>query len=148
MQRLFPEITERAPMLFSDIATAIEQGEVDAGVLIHEGRFLYAQRGLELVADLGLEWEKRSSLPLPLGGIMMHKELHRETHTTFQTLLRESIEFAFKNPLISRHFIKDHAQEMADDVIEQHIALFVNDYSLSLGEDGRAAIEILSGSRG
>ncbi len=141
--RLFPEIEERVPMLFSDIAEAVERGEFDGGVLIHEGRFVYHRRNLELVADLGLEWEARVGLPLPLGSIIASKALGEETRARFERLLRRSIEYAFANPLASREFIKEHAQELEDDVIDKHIALFVNDYSLTLGDEGRRAVEAL-----
>lgn len=141
--RLFPEIEERVPMLFSEIAEAVERGEFDGGVLIHEGRFVYQRSNLELVADLGLEWEARMSLPLPLGSIIASKALDEETRARFERLLRRSIEHAFANPLASRAFIKEHAQELEDEVIDKHIALFVNDYSLTLGDDGRRAVEAL-----
>ena len=132
-------------MLFSDIAAAVERGEFDAGVLIHEGRFVYHRRNLELVADLGLEWEARTGLPLPLGGIVVRRELSEEVFARFERVLHRSIEYAFEHPDASRDFIKQHAQELEDEVIEQHIALFVNQYSLSLGELGRAAIRFLTG---
>lgn len=145
VSRLFPEITEREPLLFSEIAAAVERGEYDAGVLIHEGRFVYERRNLELVADLGLEWERRTSLPLPLGGIVMRRSLGENTIGRFERLLRRSIEYAFAHPEVSRPFVKEHAQELEDDVIDKHIALFVNDFSLSLGEQGRAAMKALTG---
>ena len=143
--RLFPEIECREPMLFSKIAEAVERGDADAGVLIHEGRFVYERRNLELVADLGIEWERQTDLPLPLGGIVIKQELGDDVRHKVERVLRRSIEYAFANPLISREFIKAHAQEMEDDVIEKHIALFVNDFSLSLGEQGRRAITLLTG---
>ena len=143
--RLFPEIEERTPMLFSEIAAAIERGDFDGGVLIHEGRFVYERRNLELVADLGLEWEARTKLPLPLGGIVVRRDLPQEVQQKVERVLRRSIEYAFANPMISRKFVKQHAQELEDDVIDKHIALFVNEYSLSLGEEGRSAITALTG---
>lgn len=146
VERLFPEIGERVPMLFSDIAAAVERGEFDAGVLIHEGRFVYSRRGLELVADLGIEWERRTGLPLPLGGIVVRRSLPDEVFRRFERVLRRSIEYAFANPSESRDYIKSHAQELEDEVIDKHIALFVNEYSLSLGPEGRAAIETLTGT--
>lgn len=132
-------------MLFSSIAEAVETAAegIQAGVLIHEGRFLYAERDLELVADLGLLWEERKSLPLPLGAIAIRRDIDPETQQLFQSLLRESIEYAFAHPTESRHFIKAHAQEMDDKVIDSHIALFVNQYSVDLGDEGRNAIEEL-----
>lgn len=143
--RLFPEIEQRTPMLFSEIAAAVERGEFDGGVLIHEGRFVYERRNLELVADLGLEWEARTSLPLPLGGIVVRRDLPCEVQQKVERVLRRSIEYAFSNPMTSREFVKQHAQELEDDVIDKHIALFVNDFSLSLGEEGRVAMRTLTG---
>ncbi|MBQ6987764.1 MAG: 1,4-dihydroxy-6-naphthoate synthase [Alistipes sp.] len=143
--RLFPQIEYREPMLFSKIAEAVERGDADGGVLIHEGRFVYERRNLELVADLGVEWERQTDLPLPLGGIVIKRELGDEMRSRVERVLRRSIEYAFDNPSLSRDYIKAHAQEMEDDVIEKHIALFVNDFSLSLGEQGRRAITFLTG---
>ncbi len=144
MERLYPEITDRRAMLFSTIAEAVERGEVDGGVLIHEGRFLYHQRNLSLVADLGTRWEEQTQLPLPLGAIAMRRDVDIEIRNCFERVLRRSIEYAFAHPEHSRQFIKEHAQEMDDRVIEQHIALFVNDFSIEIGESGRAAIERLT----
>ena len=142
--KLFPAIEEREPRLFSEIAASVEGGEFDGGVLIHEGRFVYQRRNLELVADLGVEWERQTALPLPLGGIVIRKELE-PYRTQVERILRRSIEYAFANPMASRQFVKAHAQELEDSVIDQHIALFVNDFSLSLGEEGRRAITTLTG---
>ena len=137
MMRLFPRITERTPLLFSQIAAAVERGDFDAGVLIHEGRFVYRQRQLELVADLGQLWERTTALPLPLGGIAAKRSLPEAVRRQVETLIRQSIEYAFAHPEASRAYIKEHAQELDDAVIDAHIALFVNDYSLSLGDEGR-----------
>lgn len=142
--RLFPDIEERVPMLFSKIAEAVEGGEFDAGVLIHEGRFVYERRNLELVADLGLEWERQMELPLPLGSIIIDRSLGEEVARDVERLIRRSIEYAFSNPALSRDFIKSHAQELEDDVIDKHISLFVNDFSLTLGDEGRRAVEELT----
>lgn len=142
---LFPLIEERTPLLFSEIAEAVERGDYDGGVLIHEGRFVYGRRNLELVADLGVEWERLTDLPLPLGGIVVRRELGAELKERMERVLRRSIEYAFKNPMASRDYVKAHARELEDDVIDKHIALFVNDFSLSLGEQGRKAISYLTG---
>jgi 1,4-dihydroxy-6-naphthoate synthase len=131
-------------MLFSKIAEAVEAGEFDAGVLIHEGRFVYERRNLELVADLGLEWEQRVGLPLPLGSIIIDRSLGEQVASDVERLIRRSIEYAFANPTVSRDFIKSHAQELEDDVIDKHISLFVNDFSLTLGDEGRRAVEELT----
>ena len=141
--RLFPDIEYRTPMLFSDIAEAVERGDYDGGVLIHEGRFVYHRRHLELVADLGLEWEQRMALPLPLGSIVAARDMNIAKE--FEELLRRSIKYAFDHPEVSREYVKMHAQELDDSVIDSHIALFVNDFSLSLGDEGRRAVRALCG---
>lgn len=143
LMRYFPEVEEVKQMLFSDIAAAVERGDVDAGVLIHEGRFVYERRNLELVADLGKLWESETNLPLPLGAIIVKRDIDENTISLFDKTLAKSIRFAFENPILSRDFVKEHARELEDDVIEKHISLFVNDYTLSLGEEGRRAVERL-----
>lgn len=145
--RLFPKIERRTPRLFSEIAEAVEAGEYDAGVLIHEGRFVYERRNLELVADLGLEWERRMGLPLPLGSIVVARDLGEDVASRVDRVLRRSIEYAFAHPELSRAYIKEHARELEDEVIDKHIALFVNDFSLSLGSEGRRAVEELTRGR-
>lgn len=145
IERLFPEIEHRTPRLFLEIADAVAAGEYDGGVLIHEGRFVYQRYNLELVADLGLEWERRTSLPLPLGSIVARRDLDKEEVERVERVLRRSIEYAFANPMASRDYVKQHAQELEDRVIDSHIALFVNDFSLSLGDEGRRAVEMLTG---
>ncbi len=146
LNRLFPQFTKKVPMLFSDIAAAVARGDVDAGVLIHEGRFTYAEHGLELVADLGAEWEASTGgLPLPLGAIVASKKLPLEIIATVEAVLRDSIEYAFAHPDVSRGFVKAHARELDDRVIDNHIALFVNRRSLSLDDEAKRAIELLTG---
>ena len=144
LMRYFPEV-EVAPMLFSTIAEAVERGETDAGVLIHEGRFVYHRRNLELVADLGKLWEAESGLPLPLGAIVMRRRVAATICKQFEALLADSVRFAFENPQISRQFVKQHAQELEDAVIESHIALFVNEYTVTHGKEGREAVKRLLG---
>ena len=144
VMRLFPQIEEREPMLFSRIAEAVERGDYDAGVLIHEGRFVYQRRNLELVADLGLEWEARKALPLPLGSIVARRSLGEECVALVEEVLRESVAYAFAHPEVSREYIKSYAQELEDSVIDSHIALFVNYFSLSLGDEGRRAVRELT----
>lgn len=147
VERLFPQIEQREPRLFSEIAEAVERGEYDGGVLIHEGRFVYHERNLSLVADLGVEWEQRTGLPLPLGAIVAARDIDEEDVRAFEALLRRSIEYAFAHPSVSREFIRSHAQELDDDVIDKHIALFVNNYSLALGSEGREAVRMLCGMK-
>lgn len=144
LMRYFPEV-EVVPMLFSTIAEAVERGVTDAGVLIHEGRFVYHRRNLELVADLGKLWEAESGLPLPLGTIVMRRSVAATICKQFEALLADSVRFAFENPQISRQFVKQHAQELEDAVIESHIALFVNEYTVTLGKEGREAVKRLLG---
>ena len=143
--RLFEEIENRTPMLFSEISDAVARGEYDAGVLIHEGRFVYERYDLELVADLGIEWERRTALPLPLGSIVASRGVEDDVVERVERVLRRSIEYAFANPMASRDYVKQHAQELEDRVIDSHIALFVNNFSLSLGEEGRRAVAALTG---
>ncbi len=144
LKRYFPEVEEFCPMLFSSVAQAVKCGEVDGGVLIHEGRFTYESHGLELVADLGAMWEQELHMPLPLGVILMRRDLSIETQRTFERLVQRSLISARENPKQGELFITQHAQEMDRDVIERHIELFVNDFSLSLGRCGVAAIEHLT----
>ncbi len=137
----FPQLRRWEEMLFSDIPQAVLQGRADAGVLIHESRFTYAQQGLRLLADLGAEWEKRSGLPIPLGCICVRRNLPLEQQRAFARVLRRSVEYALRNPAESRTFVKRHSQELSDEVIDKHIAMFVNDYTLSLGVEGKNAVE-------
>ena len=145
MKKVFARLTDRTPVLFSAIADRVASGEFDAGVLIHEGRFTYQAKGLKLVADLGAEWEKLTRLPLPLGAIVVSRSLPGEVQQAVDRLLRKSIWHAFQRPEESWHFVKKHAQEMDDRVIGDHIALFVNDFSVDLGSEGRRAVEALTG---
>lgn len=145
--RYFPNVEQVEPMLFSEIAEAVERGEVDAGVLIHEGRFVYERRQLELVADLGQLWEQETGMPLPLGAIVAKRELGSGQIASFEQLLAESVRYAMAHPAASREFVKEHAQELEDEVIDKHIALFVNDFTISLGDEGRRAVERLTSVR-
>ncbi len=140
LRRFFPHVTATPAYLFSEIAPAIRRGEVEAGVLIHEGRFTYNELGLSLLADLGRLWEEQMQMPLPLGAIVVSRSLPEETQLTVEELIRESIQYAFDHPDASRDFVKMHAQELDESVIRRHIATFVNDYSLHLDERARAGI--------
>ena len=130
----------RRVYLFSDIADAVLSDECDAGVLIHEGRFTYRGKGLRLVADLGEEWEKRTSLPLPLGAIVVSRRLDEQLARTVERVLRRSVEYAFAHPEASAGFVRSHAQELSEEVTKSHIELFVNRHSADLGEEGRRAV--------
>jgi 1,4-dihydroxy-6-naphthoate synthase len=139
----FPQAGHRVEMLFSDIEGAVLSGAVDAGVIIHENRFTYAGKGLKKVVDLGEHWEQRTGSPIPLGGIVARRTLPAETVARFDRVLRRSVEFALANPGASLPYVREHAQEMSDAVMLQHIELYVNEYSVDLGADGRRAVELL-----
>ncbi len=142
--RLFyPEVTMRTEMVFSEIENAVLTGAVDAGVIIHENRFTYQLRGLHKVRDLGAAWESERGLPIPLGGITIKKEFPNELKHKVNQLIKKSVAYAFTNPEASEEFVKHNAQEMDASVRRQHIALYVNKYSFSLGEIGTDAIEEL-----
>jgi len=128
-------------MRFDDIMPAIESGRVDCGVIIHESRFTYRDRGLELIADLGAWWEQMSGHPIPLGAIVARRSLGRGPIAEIDRAVRASILWAHQNTLLCRPYIKKYAQELDDSVIKEHIGLYVNSYSENLGEDGLAAVE-------
>lgn len=135
-----PEAHNKLEMLFSDIESAVLNGEVDAGLIIHENRFTYQEKGLKKIIDLGEYWEKTISKLIPLGGIIIKRELPKTTIHNVNRILRNSIEYAFKNPKSALPYIKKHAQEMSEEVMYQHIELYVNKYSIDLGSDGKNAI--------
>jgi len=138
-----PEYSNKVEVLFSETENEILLGNVDAGLIIHENRFTYQQKGLEKVKDLGEFWEQKTKLPLPLGGIGMRRLLPFETQRIMERVLRKSVQFAFKNRESSLEFVMRHAQEIERDIIHSHIDLYVNSYSLSLGEKGREAVKLL-----
>jgi 1,4-dihydroxy-6-naphthoate synthase len=129
---------------YDRILAAVETGEVDAGLIVHESRFTYADHGLERVADLGELWEQRTGLPIPLAAICARRDLDEETRTAAEQAIRASVEYAFANPEASRGYVQEHSQEMSEDVCRQHIALYVNEFSIDLGAEGLAAIDALT----
>lgn len=145
LSRLVPALDRKEERIFHEIMPALVAGEADAGVIIHENRFTYPGYGLHLVCDLGELWETRTGLPIPLGAIVARKSLGPELIRTLESLLRSSVQYAFDHPEASRPFVRQHAQEMDEDVMQAHIQLYVNEYSLSLGEQGRKAVEALLG---
>ena len=140
MSFAFPKAQNKKEFFFSDIEKAILNDEVDAGVIIHENRFTYQQKGLYRIADLGEVWEQKTGFPIPLGGIAIHRRLRPEVRRQFDALLQQSVQFGFNNPNASMEYVKCHAQEMDEKVIRLHIDLYVNEYSLDLGTKGKAAI--------
>ncbi|MGB0864584.1 MAG: menaquinone biosynthesis family protein [Saprospiraceae bacterium] len=136
----FPKATQKEAILFSDIEKKVLNEEVDLGLIIHENRFTYHERGLKKVMDLGAFWETKTGLPIPLGGIVVNRHLPSEIQQKVNRVLRKSVEFALKNPAQTLGYVEQHAQEMSHEVMMQHINLYVNDYSVDLGERGRKAI--------
>jgi 1,4-dihydroxy-6-naphthoate synthase len=136
----YPQATKKKFMLFSAIEDAVLNGEVDAGVIIHENRFTYQQKGLHKLVDLGEYWERQTGNPIPLGGIVMKKMFDNALQQKVDTLIKQSLEYAFKNYPLITDYVKQHSQEMSESVMRQHIDLYVNNYSLQLGPDGKAAV--------
>jgi len=139
----YPKATNKKEYLFSDIEEVILSNEVDAGLIIHENRFTYKNKGLKKIIDLGEYWEATEKMPIPLGGIVVNRQLPNETKLKIQRVLRSSVNYAFQNPLASLSFIKKYAQEMNEEVMHNHIKLYVNNYTKELGETGKKAIETL-----
>ena len=128
---------------FHRIMEAVVDGEVEAGVIIHESRFTYRDKGLVEILDLGAWWEEETGAPIPLGGILARRSLGAEVIARADRALRRSVEYALANPGEARAYIKAHAQELSDTVIDSHIALYVNNFSVDLGDEGIRAVETL-----
>lgn len=139
----YPKAVHKEPMLFSDIETAILEDRCDAGVIIHENRFTYQEKGLICHSDLGAYWEKLTGLPIPLGGFIVNRLLDEALQQKLNRIMHRSVGFALNNPDSSALFVEQHAREMSKAVRDAHIALYVNEYSLSLGEEGRLAVNML-----
>jgi 1,4-dihydroxy-6-naphthoate synthase len=146
----FPQAGNKKFMIFSGIEEAVLTGEVDCGVIIHENRFTYQDKGLVKLLDLGEFWEATTRCPIPLGGIVFRKQQDAfgnqqdpELQKKIDRLIRKSLEYAFSQYPLLADYVKVHAQEMNEQVMRQHIDLYVNNYSLSLGEDGHKAIQTL-----
>jgi len=135
-----PEATNKIEMLFSDIENAVINEEVDAGLIIHENRFTYQDKGLEKIIDLGEYWENTTGHLIPLGGIIIKRDLPKETIQKVNRVLRNSIEYAFENPTEPIDYMQCNAQEMSKEVMMQHVELYVNKYSIDLGDQGKDAI--------
>ena len=128
---------------FHEILPATQKGDVDAGLIIHESRFTYPTYGLHKVIDLGEWWELETGHPIPLGGILARRDIGKGRIQEIDRALKSSVEFAHANPETVRSYIRKHAQEMDEEVMRQHIELYVNDYTLEYGQDGEAAIHDL-----
>jgi len=138
-----PALGEVVELRYDRILRAVADGEVDAGLIIHESRFTYADHGLTKVIDLGDWWERETQLPVPLAGICARSDLEAWMRGEVERAIRASVQFAFDSPDTSRAYVRAHAQEMSDAVCAQHIALYVNEHSLDIGDDGLAAINRL-----
>ncbi len=139
----YPKVKEKKEYLFSDIEEAVLSGEVDAGLIIHENRFTYQAKGLKKIVDLGEYWESLTGKPIPLGGIVVNRNLPLAIRQKMNRVMKRSVEYAFANPNASYPFVKQYAQEMDDQVMQSHIELYVNEFTRDLGPDGRGAIETL-----
>jgi len=138
----YPNALNKKFMIFSSIEEAVLNGKTDLGVIIHENRFTYQQRGLYKIRDLGEYWEQQMNTPIPLGAIAIKRE-SRALAEKVNSLIRQSLEYAYSNYPAIADYVKQHSQEMSEDVMRQHIDLYVNNYSLDLGADGKQAIETL-----
>ena len=138
-----PKLKQKKAFVFSEIEPSICRADIDAGLIIHENRFTYQERGFKKIIDLGAWWEKHTQHPIPLGGIAVSRKLPLSLQQKINRVLKKSIEFAFSHPKSSRVYVRQHAQEMDASVMQQHIELYVNDYSLDLGTKGKEAVHYL-----
>jgi 1,4-dihydroxy-6-naphthoate synthase len=139
----FPAARDKTELVFSEIEPALLDDRFDAGLIIHENRFTYQAKGLRKIIDLGEFWESETGAPIPLGGIAIRRSLPDEVKQRVNRVLRRSVEYAFAHRDASLAFVREHAQEMSDEVMYRHIDLYVNEYSIDLGAKGRRAVELL-----
>ena len=143
----FPNVTNKEYLVFNEIENAVLNGKVDAGVIIHENRFTYADKGLSKWMDLGTYFEETFNAPIPLGGIIARNDINANEITIVDDLIKQSVEYAFANSYdILPDYVKCHSQEMSEQVMRQHIDLYVNDFTLDMGDTGRTAIAHLEHS--
>ena len=139
----YPNARDKHETLFSDIEDAVLHGEADAGLIIHENRFTYQQKGLVKLVDLGEYWETSTGLPIPLGGIVVRRDLPMDVQQKMNRVMRRSVEYAFAHPDEVMPFVREHAQAMDDAVMRAHIDLYVTNYTVDLGEKGREAVRAM-----
>lgn len=137
----FPQLKNKIEYVFSDIEDAVLRGEADAGLIIHENRFTYEQKGLKKVMDLGEYWDSVIHAPIPLGGIVIKRNMDADLQQKVNRLIKKSVEFAFANPESSMPYVREHAQAMSEEVMKKHINLYVNSFSIDLGKQGTEAVE-------
>lgn len=136
----FPLAEKKHFFIFNEIETAVLTGQVDAGVIIHENRFTYQDKGLVKLMDLGEYWEETTGAPIPLGGIIVKKEIDAPVKQKLNRLIKKSVEFSFKNYPELSSYVSSHSQEMSEDVMRKHINLYVNNFSIDLGKEGKQAV--------
>jgi 1,4-dihydroxy-6-naphthoate synthase len=139
----YAEAKDKTEVLFSEIEAKVLDGTFDAGLIIHENRFTYQEKGLIKIIDCGEYWEGSTGHPIPLGGIVAKNDLSDEVRSKIDRIMRCSVQYAFDHPDAANDYVKCHAQEMDESVRKQHINLYVNAYTLDLGEKGRAAVQTL-----
>lgn len=139
----FPEMKNKAEVLFSDIEQAVVDGKYDAGLIIHESRFTYEQKGLKKIIDLGEFWESLIHAPIPLGGIVARRSFDNDLLRKINRVIKKSVEYAYANTSDVMPYVKQHAQEMSEEVMKKHIDLYVNEFSIDLGVIGKEAVDIL-----
>ena len=139
----FPQARDKTEILFSEIEPALLADRYDVGVIIHENRFTYAAKGLKKIVDLGEVWEASTGAPIPLGGIVVRRSLPEEVKQAMDRVMRRSVEYAFAHREVALPYVRAHAQEMSEAVMYQHIDLYVNDFSVDLGAEGRRAVQRL-----
>ncbi len=139
----YPDAQNKQAHLFSSIETVVAAGDVVAGLIIHENRFTYQERGLVCLMDLGEYWERSTGLPIPLGGIVVRNDLPVSIQRTINRVMRRSVEYAFAHPGAVMPYVRQHAQAMDDAVMKAHIDLYVTAFTLDLGDQGRAAVQQL-----
>jgi 1,4-dihydroxy-6-naphthoate synthase len=140
-----PSFGEAVELRYDRILPAVVEGEVDAGLIIHESRFTYRDHGLVAVADLGEWWEGETGLPVPLAGIFARGDLDPDLVDAAEAAIRASVEYAFANPEVSREYVRSLAHELSDEVCGAHISLYVNEHSVDIGNEGLTAIDRLIG---
>jgi 1,4-dihydroxy-6-naphthoate synthase len=139
----FPTAQNKTELVFSAIEPALLDDQFDAGLIIHENRFTYEAKGLKKIIDLGEHWEEATGAPIPLGGIVVKRSLSEDVKHRVNRVLRRSVEYAFAHRTASLNYVREHAQEMSEDVMYKHIDLYVNEFSVDLGQEGRRAVELL-----
>jgi 1,4-dihydroxy-6-naphthoate synthase len=139
----FPAAQNKAELVFSEIESALLDERFDAGLIIHENRFTYEAKGLKKIIDLGEFWERETGAPIPLGGIVVKRSLPDRVKQAVNRVMRRSVEHAFAHRADSLPYVRAHAQEMSEEVMYRHIDLYVNEFSVDLGDEGRRAVDVL-----